>query len=297
MAIVLTSAMAIFGVLSGSNYIIVFVWLELFCINYSCFGALLSIFINGKKLAFFLSTLIYILTWAVPVGLRIKAHFSELVDVSGLTEPWHQWLMSLFGPSNFAISTIWLYDRGATGALSWDGINTVHEAKWNHISFADCLVMLCFDSLLYILLTAYFERVWPSTYGQREHPLFFLFPSYWNPKEQIAESEGANSNVQMAENIGTSGMTTNGTMTDNNVPGTEKSEEILMFEPPPNGRKLVEIQNLKKHFGSVHAVDGVTLDIMEGEVLCLLGHNGAGKTTTIGMLTGTVFTFILPFSI
>lgn len=43
---------------------------------------------------------------------------------------------------------------------------------------------------------------------------------------------------------------------------------------------------LKKYFGSVHAVDGVSLDIQHGEVFGFLGPNGAGKTTTIGMVLG-----------
>ena len=34
------------------------------------------------------------------------------------------------------------------------------------------------------------------------------------------------------------------------------------------------------------AVDGISLDMYEGEILCLLGHNGAGKTTTLSILSG-----------
>ena len=36
------------------------------------------------------------------------------------------------------------------------------------------------------------------------------------------------------------------------------------------------------------AVDGLNLDLFEGEIFCLLGHNGAGKSTTISMLTGII---------
>ena len=51
----------------------------------------------------------------------------------------------------------------------------------------------------------------------------------------------------------------------------------------------VEVNGLEKHYGSVHAVDGITFSVAEGEVFGLLGHNGAGKTTTIRMLTGRAF--------
>jgi ABC-2 type transport system ATP-binding protein len=45
--------------------------------------------------------------------------------------------------------------------------------------------------------------------------------------------------------------------------------------------KIIEIKDLKKHFGRVHAVDGVTFDVDKGESFGFLGPNGAGKTTTI----------------
>lgn len=49
--------------------------------------------------------------------------------------------------------------------------------------------------------------------------------------------------------------------------------------------KAIEIKNLTRTFGDKRAVDGLTLDVMQGETLALLGVNGAGKTTTIKMLS------------
>jgi len=45
-------------------------------------------------------------------------------------------------------------------------------------------------------------------------------------------------------------------------------------------------QDLKKSYGEVQAVKGISLRVARGEVFGLLGPNGAGKTTTISMLTG-----------
>ena len=47
----------------------------------------------------------------------------------------------------------------------------------------------------------------------------------------------------------------------------------------------IKIEGLTKRYGDLVAVDGLTLDIGEGELFSLLGVNGAGKTTTIKMLS------------
>lgn len=52
----------------------------------------------------------------------------------------------------------------------------------------------------------------------------------------------------------------------------------------------VSIQGLEKTFGSVRAVDGLTVDFMQDEITAFLGHNGAGKSTTISILTGAIRT-------
>jgi ABC-2 type transport system ATP-binding protein len=48
----------------------------------------------------------------------------------------------------------------------------------------------------------------------------------------------------------------------------------------------VEVMKLKKNFGELKAVRGVSFTVQAGEVLSLLGPNGAGKSTTISMLSG-----------
>jgi ABC-2 type transport system ATP-binding protein len=48
----------------------------------------------------------------------------------------------------------------------------------------------------------------------------------------------------------------------------------------------VEVNSLKKSYGALKAVDGITFSVAQGEVFALLGPNGAGKTTTIEILEG-----------
>jgi ABC-2 type transport system ATP-binding protein len=49
---------------------------------------------------------------------------------------------------------------------------------------------------------------------------------------------------------------------------------------------MIEIEDLTMEYGSVRALDGLTLNIAPGEFFAFLGPNGAGKTTAIKLLTG-----------
>ncbi len=49
---------------------------------------------------------------------------------------------------------------------------------------------------------------------------------------------------------------------------------------------MIHVQQLSKRFGRHQAVDGISFDVSEGEIVGFLGPNGAGKTTTLRMLTG-----------
>ena len=54
----------------------------------------------------------------------------------------------------------------------------------------------------------------------------------------------------------------------------------------PDSNNKVEVCDLKKHFGQIEAVRGVSFEVSKGEVLGFLGPNGAGKSTTMRMITG-----------
>ena len=48
-----------------------------------------------------------------------------------------------------------------------------------------------------------------------------------------------------------------------------------------SNRKAIEIRDLHKSYGRVRALQGVNIDVDQGEIFGFLGPNGAGKTTTI----------------
>lgn len=49
---------------------------------------------------------------------------------------------------------------------------------------------------------------------------------------------------------------------------------------------MIQVENLHKHYGSVHALDGLTMNVEAGTIYGFLGPNGAGKTTALRILTG-----------
>lgn len=51
---------------------------------------------------------------------------------------------------------------------------------------------------------------------------------------------------------------------------------------------LFEIKGLQAHYGKIHALRGIDLEVREGEIVSLIGANGAGKSTTLRAISGMV---------
>jgi branched-chain amino acid transport system ATP-binding protein len=50
--------------------------------------------------------------------------------------------------------------------------------------------------------------------------------------------------------------------------------------------KILELKNVSTHYGAIHAVKKINLELYKGEIVTLLGSNGAGKTTTLHTISG-----------
>jgi len=54
----------------------------------------------------------------------------------------------------------------------------------------------------------------------------------------------------------------------------------------PAGEPLLRVHDIHAYYGHIHALQGVTLEVFDGEIVTLLGANGAGKTTTLRTISG-----------
>jgi len=52
-------------------------------------------------------------------------------------------------------------------------------------------------------------------------------------------------------------------------------------------KPIIKVKNIKKTFGGIKALEGVSIDFYPGEVHCIVGENGAGKSTLVKIIAGT----------
>jgi branched-chain amino acid transport system permease protein len=69
------------------------------------------------------------------------------------------------------------------------------------------------------------------------------------------------------------------------LPAASKLEEALPTRQH-SGNTLLELQDLKRYFGGVKAVDGVSMKVRAGQIHGLIGPNGSGKSTAVNVISG-----------
>ncbi|XP_073166650.1 ABC-type organic anion transporter ABCA8-like isoform X6 [Lepidochelys kempii] len=175
-----------------------------------------------------------------------------------------EWALGLFCPFAFitGISKILHLEKYGMGFY----FSNIMEESY---AVFTAYVLLIFDSVLYMLLAIYFDKVLPDKYGMKYPPLFCLKPSYW---------------CQSRRGYG------------GKRPETEQNHERIFNDsvepvlPEFEGKEAIRLNNIKKTYKTknkkIEALRGLFLNIYEGQITALLGHSGAGKTTLLNILSG-----------
>lgn len=51
---------------------------------------------------------------------------------------------------------------------------------------------------------------------------------------------------------------------------------------------MLVVKDINAHYGNIHALKGIDLEVKQGEIVTLIGSNGAGKSTTLSTITGLI---------
>ncbi|PSN44306.1 ATP-binding cassette sub-family A member 3 [Blattella germanica] len=245
------------GVLHYCNPIVLWLFLMFYCAAGITFCFAVSSFFSRPILAMCGGIVLWLLSYAmtisfildtgyVPVGVKI---LSALLPNTAI---------------GWAYRLIIAYESKYV-SVTWSNLFTPPSGMKGDLSIGILWIMLIVDMILYSIITWYIDCIKPGQYGIAR-PWYFIFqPSYWR----------------------------RGRVDDLTFSDVDEATLSKKFEKPPANHTVgIKIQNLRKVFQSIGglnkkiAVDGVTLDIYNGEITALLGHNGAGKTTTMSILTG-----------
>ncbi|XP_062362497.1 ATP-binding cassette sub-family A member 10-like [Cinclus cinclus] len=196
----------------------------------------------------------------------IFGFLSLAVLIEDVPEPL-KWFLGLLCPFAFntGIAKIFHLEKYEIG---FSFSNLMDEAYFLFSTY----ILLVFDSVLYMLLALYFDKILPGKYGIPDPPLFFLKASYW-----MRSRRGSSRDVPRA------------TANPEELPGDD-AEPV-----PPEflGKEAIRLHNIKKAYKKkdkkTEALRGLSLNIYEGQITALLGHSGAGKTTLLNVLSGLSF--------
>src|SRR5712671_4231533 len=70
------------------------------------------------------------------------------------------------------------------------------------------------------------------------------------------------------------------------LPAPSPLDEVLPATPVKSGTPLLELRDLKRYFGGVKALDGVSMTVLAGQIHGLIGPNGSGKSTLVNVVSG-----------
>uniref|UniRef100_A0A8B9FXY2 ABC transporter domain-containing protein n=1 Tax=Amazona collaria TaxID=241587 RepID=A0A8B9FXY2_9PSIT len=174
-----------------------------------------------------------------------------------------EWILNLFSPFAFIAGI------SQVCQLHSELISSVYIINFNLWVIIPAVGCVCLDSVLYLLLAIYFDKVLPGKYGVPYPPLFFLRPSYWcKPRSGYVGVQAGNDSSH----------------------NPVLSNNIEPMPPGFDGKEAIRLNNIKKAYKQkdkrIEALRGLSLSIYEGQITALLGHSGSGKTALLNVLSG-----------
>ncbi|KAI1307956.1 Phospholipid-transporting ATPase ABCA3 [Halotydeus destructor] len=251
------------SLLPGTETSIVLAIFLLYGTGMLTFGMFLSIPFTRPVLAVVVSVIIATITYYVPFGM-LDPTVNRLIDQVETNVP--RFLCCLFPNFSFATAISLIGRRQVYGMkASWSTLfDPDSSVCFGSLSLGWLMVMMVLQIPLYCFLVWYLDKTWPWQDGTPRPWCFPFQARYWKTVFNLKVKH-----------------------IENKCQNTDRVSLGRHFERQLSGTaNAISIRKLKKRFGDKMAVDGIDIDIKQGETTCLLGHNGAGKTTTMSMVTG-----------
>ncbi|CAF0986967.1 unnamed protein product [Rotaria sordida] len=279
-------------VLMHSNPFLIFIIFEIYALSTISLAFLVSDFYSKAKIAAACSGIIYLLTYVPCMYISIRE------DLAQDTIPkWTKMLASLLSTSAFGMGAKYIafYENIGTG-IQFDNIR-YSPVEGDHFTCFETVLFMLLDTCIHLILMWYIENVYPGTYGIPKKWYFPFTISYWtgetyNEPNWIKKLKKINlfrwiicRKRLTSYNLRWSTSSLNQIANDPN-----RNQDYFEHDEHLNDQIIgVRLLNLTKIFDKKKfAVQNLSLDLYEGEILSFLGHNGAGKTTTMSILTGLI---------
>uniref|UniRef100_A0A672UDK2 ATP-binding cassette sub-family A member 2 n=1 Tax=Strigops habroptila TaxID=2489341 RepID=A0A672UDK2_STRHB len=252
----LTAILKYGKVLMHSDVLIIWLFLAIYAVATIMFCFLVSVLYSKAKLASACGGIIYFLSYVPYMYVAIR----EEVAHDKITA-FEKCIASLMSTTAFGLGSKYfaLYEVAGVG-IQWHTFSQ-SPVEGDDFNLLLSMMMLIVDAVVYGVLTWYIEAVHPGMFGL-PRPWYFPFQkSYWLGNGRVETWEWT-------------------------WPWSQETRGIE--EEPTHLPLVVCIDKLTKVYKTDKklALNKLSLNLYENQVVSFLGHNGAGKTTTMSILTG-----------
>ncbi|NWR80295.1 ABCA2 protein, partial [Centropus unirufus] len=273
----LTAILKYGKVLMHSDVLIIWLFLAIYAVATIMFCFLVSVLYSKAKLASACGGIIYFLSYVPYMYVAIR----EEVAHDKITA-FEKCIASLMSTTAFGLGSKYfaLYEVAGVG-IQWHTFSQ-SPVEGDDFNLLLSMMMLIVDAVVYGVLTWYIEAVHPGMFGLPRPWYFPLQKSYWLGNGRVETWEwtwpwSRTTRLSVMEEDQACAME------------SRRLEETRGIEEEPTHLPLVVcIDKLTKVYKTDKklALNKLSLNLYENQVVSFLGHNGAGKTTTMSILTG-----------